>query len=135
MRQDVRRDQPVTLETERAACITARQEDSRDTAQRAHHPSDRGLVPQRLVHEWLDAQVLDARPGETWVKQLLRCMRLSCKKPAKCVKEMHSHELQHAKHALVVHQAVLADGQSRSQRRPSREHRRDFVPANNEGGR
>ena len=103
----------VPLETERAACITARQEDSRDTAQRAHHASDRGPVPQRLVHEWLDAQVLDARPGETWVKQLLRCMRLSCKKPAKCVKEMHSHELQHANtHLLFIKLCWLMDKHS-----------------------
>ena len=54
-------------------------------------------------------------------------MRLSCKKPAKCLKELHSPEQQYANtHRL--HQAVLAYGQARSQRRPRREHRRDFLP-------
>ena len=30
----------------------------------------------------------------TWVKQLLRGMRLSCKMPDKCLKELHSPEQQ-----------------------------------------
>ena len=45
-----------------------------------------------LVYEWLDAEELDVRPGFCWVKQLLHGMRLSYKKPAKCVKELHSPE-------------------------------------------
>ena len=44
----------------------------------------------------------------TWVKQLLRGMRLSFKKPAKCLQELHSTE-----------QALLADEHTRSQRRPA----------------
>ena len=57
------------------------------------------------------------RPGKSWVKQLLRGMRLSFKKPAKCVKELHSPALQHANtHRMFVklcwlmdHHAVGAD--------------------------
>ena len=41
-----------------------------------------------LVHEWLDAD--DVRPGKSWVKRLLHGIRLSYKKPAKCVKELHT---------------------------------------------
>ena len=50
-------------------------------------------------------------------------MSLSCKKPAKCVRELRSPE-----HAPALHQAVLADGRARCQRRPRREHRRDVLP-------
>ena len=39
-----------------------------------------------LAHDWLDAEGLDVRLGETWVKKLLY------KKLAKCVKEMHSRK-------------------------------------------
>ena len=49
-----------------------------------------------LVYEWLDAEGLDVRPGDTWVKQLLRGMRLSFKKPAKCLKDLHSPAWQEA---------------------------------------
>ena len=49
-----------------------------------------------LVLEWLDAEGLDARPCQRWVQQLLRGMRLSFKKPAKCLKELHSPALQEA---------------------------------------
>ena len=49
-----------------------------------------------LVCEWLDVVGLDARPSHSWVKRLLRGMRLSYQKPAKCVKELHSPEQQHA---------------------------------------
>ena len=54
----------------------------------------------------------DARPSEWWVRQLLRGMCLSFKKPAKCVKDLHSPEQQHAN----------------THRRPRREHRRDLLP-------
>ena len=37
-----------------------------------------------LVLEWLDAEELDVHPSKSWVKRLLRGMRLSFKKPAKC---------------------------------------------------
>ena len=43
-----------------------------------------------LVHEWVDAEGLDARPCQRWVQQLLRGMRLGFKKPAKSLKELHS---------------------------------------------
>ena len=46
-----------------------------------------------LVLEWLDAEGLDVRPSYQWVWRLLRGMRLSFKKPAKCVKELHSPAL------------------------------------------
>ena len=56
-----------------------------------------------LVYEWLDAEELDVRPGDTWVRQLLRGMRLSFKKPAKCLKELHTLEQQHANaHRLFI---------------------------------
>ena len=56
-----------------------------------------------LVQEWLDAEGLDVRPGEGWGKQLLRGMRLSYKKPAKYLKELHSPEQQHANtHRLFI---------------------------------
>ena len=48
------------------------------------------------MHEWLDAEELDARPSGTWVRQLLHGVRLSCKKPAKCLKELRSPALQEA---------------------------------------
>ena len=81
-----------------------------------------------LVLEWLDAEGVDVRPSNTWVEQLLRGMRLSIQKPAKCVKELLSPALQE-EHAPAQHQSVLADGQARCQRRPRREHRRDVLPA------
>ena len=56
-----------------------------------------------LVHELCDAEGLDIHPGTTWVKQLLRGMRLSNKTPAKCVKELHVPERQRANtHQLFV---------------------------------
>ena len=46
----------------------------------------------------------------TWVKQLLRGMRLSWKKPARCVKELHSPEQQHANtHRLFIKLCWLMD--------------------------
>ena len=63
-----------------------------------------------LVLEWLDAEGLDVRPGVTWVKRLLRGMRLSYKKPAKCLKELHSPEHQHANsHRLFIKLCWLMD--------------------------
>ena len=56
-----------------------------------------------LVLEWLDAEGLDVRPSYTWVKRLLRGMRLRYKKRAKCVKELHSPEQQHVNtHRLFI---------------------------------
>ena len=56
-----------------------------------------------LALEWLDAEELDVRPGQLWVKKLLHGMLLSCKKPAKCMKELHSPEQQHANtHRLFI---------------------------------
>ena len=49
-----------------------------------------------LVRDWLDAKGLDVRPSKWWVNQLLHGMRLSCKQAAKCVKELHNPEQQHA---------------------------------------
>ena len=80
-----------------------------------------------LVRDSLEAQVLDVRPGKWWVRQLFHGMHLSCKKPAKCVKELHGLEQQHATRTD-SYQAVLADEHLWRQRRPRPEHRRDFVP-------
>ena len=56
-----------------------------------------------LVLEWLDAEGLDVHPSDWWVRNLLRGMRLSFKKPAKCLKELHSPEQQHANtHRLFI---------------------------------
>ena len=63
-----------------------------------------------LVLEWLDAEGLDVRPSYRWVKRLLHGMRLSCKKPAKCLKELHSPEQQHANaHRMFVKLCWLMD--------------------------
>ena len=67
--------------------------------------------------EWLDAEGLDVRPGNTWVKQFLRGMR--------CVRAPQSCSTG-CQYAPALHQAVLADGRARCQRRP---HRRDVLPA------
>ena len=56
-----------------------------------------------LVLEWFDAEELDVRPSYMWVWELLRGMRLSFKKPAKCLRELHSPEQQHANtHRLFI---------------------------------
>ena len=56
-----------------------------------------------LVLYWLDVEGLDVRPSQRWVQRLLRGMRLSYWKPAKCVKELHGPEQQHANtHPLFV---------------------------------
>ena len=63
-----------------------------------------------LVLEWLDAEGLDVRPSNQWVWRLLRGMRLSFKKPAKCVKELHSPALQEANtHRLFIKLCWLMD--------------------------
>ena len=63
-----------------------------------------------LVYEWLDEAGLDVRPGYSWVKQLLHGMHLSFKKPAKCLKELHSREQQHANtHRLFIKLCWLMD--------------------------
>ena len=56
-----------------------------------------------LVHDWLYAEGLDVRPGKWWVRLLLHGMRLSFKKPTKCVKVLRSPEQQHANtHRLFI---------------------------------
>ena len=63
-----------------------------------------------LVLEWLDAEGLDVHPSDWWVKNLLRGMRLSFKKPAKCLKELHSPALQEANtHRLFIKLCWLMD--------------------------
>ena len=104
----VRWDQPehsLSLEAQRATSSTAWQEDfaftrRHDTAERAHHASDRRLRGV-LVHE---------RPGKWWVRRLLHGMCLSFKKPAKCLKELHSPALQEANtHRLFIKLCWLMD--------------------------
>ena len=68
------------------------------------------VTTRALVNEWLDAEELDVRPSSCWVKQLLRGMRLSFKKPAKCLKELHSPALQEANtHRLFIKLCWLMD--------------------------
>ena len=63
-----------------------------------------------LVHDWLDAEGLDVRSGREWVSKLLGGMRLSFKKPAKCLKELHSPALQEANtHQLFIKLCWLMD--------------------------
>ena len=50
------------------------------------------------------------RPGNWWVKQLLHGMRLSYKKPAKCLKELHSPAVQESNtHRLFIKLCWLMD--------------------------
>ena len=63
-----------------------------------------------LLLEWLDAEGLDVRPSYHWVWRLLRGMRLSHNTPAKCSKELHSQEQQHANtHRLFIKLCWLMD--------------------------
>ena len=65
---------------------------------------------QRLVHEWLDEMGFDVRTCREWVRKLLHGMRLSFKKPAKCLKELHSPAVQEANtHRLFVKLCWLMD--------------------------
>ena len=69
-----------------------------------------GLTIRGLVLDWLDAEGHDVRPGREWVRRLLRGMRLSFKKPARCVKELHSPVQQHANtHRLFTKLCWLTD--------------------------
>ena len=69
-----------------------------------------GLTIHSLVLDWLDAEGHDVRPGREWVRQLLRRVRLSFKKPAKCVKELHSPVQHHANtHRLFIKLCWLVD--------------------------
>ena len=82
-----------------------------------------------LVLEWLDAEGLDVRPGYSWVKQLLHGMRLSCKKPAKCLKVLHSPALQEANtDRLFIKLCWLMDKHAVSSDRVVNIDRRDVVP-------
>ena len=64
--------------------------------------------------------------GQHLGKQLLRGMRLSNKKPQVRERAPQSCSTR-GQHAPALHQAVLADGQARCQRRPRRGHRRDVL--------
>ena len=139
--RDVRRDQPEhspSLETERATSRDARQKKHavarrHDAAERAHHAGHRCAVPQCCD---------DQRPGARVAR--LRTRRPSQPEVGEATLAWHVLEFQEARqvlegapqpcyargqHAPAVHQALLADGQARSQRRPRPERRRDFVPA------
>ena len=113
--RDVRRDRPehsLPLETERATSRDARQEKHADT--RIMQVTDvlclSAVTIRSLVLEWLDAEGLDVHPSDWWVRNLLRGMRLSFKKPAKCLKELHSPALQEANtHRLFIKLCWLMD--------------------------
>ena len=66
-----------------------------------------------LVREWLDAEGLGVHPSKSWVKRLLRGMRLSFKKPAKCLKGAPQPCFARGQHAPALHQAVHAVGADR----------------------
>ena len=115
--QNVRRDQrehTPPLEAERATSSATWQEkhaDGRrhDAAQRAHHEGDRRAVLECGHDPWPGARMARGG-GKRWVKKLLRGMRLSYKKPAKCLKELHSPEQQHANtHRLFIKLCWLMD--------------------------
>ena len=126
---------PVPLETQHATSSTARQEDfavtrRRDTAERAHRAGDRRPVPQRGDDQRPGAPVARRRgiqhPSQSWVKRLLRGMRLSYKKPAKCVKELHGPGKQYVNtHRLFI--KLCWQMSTWHQRRARREHRRDVL--------
>ena len=65
----------------------------------------RAATIRGLVCDWLDAEGLYVRPGCDWVRQLLRGMRLSFKKPVKCLKEQqhaHTHRLCSAGYVMLT---------------------------------
>ena len=69
-----------------------------------------GLTIHGLVLDSLDAEGHNVRPGREWVRRLLRGVRLSFKKPARCVKELHSPVQQHANtHRLFIKLCWLVD--------------------------
>ena len=122
--QDVRRDQPT-------AGNAAHQQQHRSARRLCCHPQTMTMLSEHTMrvtdvlcfsaltirgsgHQWLDAEGLGVRHGKWRVQRLLRGMRFSHKKPAKCVKELHSREQQHANTKPSVHHAVLADGEART---------------------
>ena len=66
-----------------------------------------------LVLEWLDAEGLDVRPGEWWVKQVLRGMRFELQEARQVRERAPQPRAAARQHASAAHQAVLADGQAR----------------------
>ena len=116
MPQDVRRDQPEhpqPQETERATSSTSRQRRCALTRTRVALLSEHimrvtDVLPQHGHDQRLGAPVARRRgtrhPSQPkLVQRLLRGMRLSYKKPAKCVKELHSTGQQHANtHRLFI---------------------------------
>ena len=120
--QDVRRDQPeysAPLEAQRATSSSTRLEDlalarRHDTAKRAHHADDRRPVFQRSDDQRLGALARRRgirRPSLRYLGQAtLAWHALELQKPAKCVKELHSPEQQHAStHRLFVKLCWLMD--------------------------
>ena len=138
--RDVRWDQPEhsrPLEVECATNKDARQENfavarRHDAAKRAHYAGDRRPVPQRGDNQRLCARMARrtgarrssrARVGQAalwWHALELREARQVLERaPQPCSAR--------GQHAPAVHQAVLAHGQARCQRRPRRGHRRDLL--------
>ena len=85
-----KRSAPLAAPLGRKTSVTRRH----DTAQRAHRVGVRRLVPQLGDDQDLGARM--SRRRGTRVQQLLRGVRMSKKKPAMCVKELHNLEQQHA---------------------------------------
>ena len=79
------------------------------TGGRAHSPT--AVTIRGLVYEWLD-------PRHVLELQEARQVLEGAPQPCSAARQ----------HAPAVHQAVLADEHTRSQRRPRREHRRDLLP-------
>ena len=104
----------LPLETKYGTSRDARQENfavarRHDTAERAHHEGDRRPVPQCGDDQRPGARMA-LRPSQRWVQRLLRGMCPSSKKPAKCLKELHSPALQEAnKHRLFIKLCWLMD--------------------------
>ena len=141
MSQAVRRDQPehsLPLQTERATSRDARQEKSADTcrhdsAQRAHHAGDRRLVPRRDDYQEPGARMARYRGTRSPSRRYLGegapvCLALELQEARQVRQRAPQPCSARGQRAPAVHQAVLANGQARSQRRPRREHRRDLMP-------
>ena len=77
-------------------------------------------------HEWLDVQGLDVRPGRYLGQKANAWHAFELQEARQALEGAPQPCSARGQHAPAVHQAVLADGQARSQRRPLREHRRDL---------
>ena len=125
--RDIRRGQQehsALLEAEHTTSNTAWQEDfavtrRHDTAERARHAGYIRPVPECGNDPRLGARMArrkgTRRASREWVRQLLHGMRLSNKKPAKCVKELHIPALQEANtHRLFIKWTSTLSGQTAS---------------------